>query len=128
MGVSLFFGAVALVWLALTAATLRGVWLIKTLPPPAESGAGPPPRVSVVIAARDEEKRIETTVRRLLAQQGVELEVIAVDDRSTDRTGEILRRVAAADPRLKVLRVDALPEGWLGKCHACHLGAQGAMG
>jgi cellulose synthase/poly-beta-1,6-N-acetylglucosamine synthase-like glycosyltransferase len=67
-------------------------------------------------------------VRRLLTQKDVELEMIAVDDRPTDRTGEILRRVAAADPRLKVLRVDALQEGWLGKCHACHLGAGGATG
>jgi glycosyltransferase involved in cell wall biosynthesis len=126
MGLSLFFGAVALVWLVLTVQTLRGVRAVQTLPP--QAGAGPPPRVSVVIAARDEQGRIETTVRRLLAQEGVALEVIAVDDRSTDRTGEILRRVAALDSRLQVLRVEALPEGWLGKCHACHLGAQGATG
>src|SRR5262245_51471824 len=128
MGVSIFFGAVALAWLALAVLTLRGVRAVKALPPPPEAGAGPPPCVSVVIAARDEQGRIETTVRRLLAQEGVRLEVIAVDDRSTDRTGEILRRVAAADPRLKVLRVDALPEGWLGKCHASHLGAQSVTG
>src|SRR4051794_23293796 len=99
MGVSLFFAAVALAWLALAAATLRGVLAIKDLPP--QSGEAPPPRVSVVIAARNEAGRIETTVRRLLAQEGVDLEVIAVDDRSTDGTGEALRRVAAVDPRLK---------------------------
>jgi hypothetical protein len=128
MGISIFFGAVALVWLVLAVQTLRAVRAVRALPPRAKPGAGPPPRVSVVIAARDEQGRIETTVGRLLTQEGVELEVIAVDDRSTDRTGEILRRVAAADPRLQVLRVDALPEGWLGKCHACHLGARGATG
>src|SRR5438270_12614 len=127
MGVSLFFGAVALAWLALAASTLRGVRAIKDLPR-AGAGAGSPPRVSVVVAARNEGGRIETTGRRLLAQEGVALEVIAVNDRSTDGTGEALRRVAAADPRLKVLRVDALPESWLGKCHACHLGAQAAAG
>src|SRR5688572_14740945 len=87
MGVSLFFGAVALAWLVLAASTLRAVRALKELPQRAEAGAGPPPRVSVVVAARNEEARIETTVRRLLTQDGVELEVIAVDDRSTDRTG-----------------------------------------
>jgi glycosyltransferase involved in cell wall biosynthesis len=83
-------------------------------------------RCSVVIAARDEEARIEQTVRRLLAQSGVELEVIVVDDRSTDRTSEILQRLATEDPRLKVKRVDVLPDGWLGKCYACHIGASAA--
>src|SRR6478752_6884393 len=86
------------------------------------------PRVSVVLAARDEEARLETTVRRLLAQEGVDLEVIVVDDRSTDRTGEILRRLAEEDPRLVVVRVDTLPAGWLGKCHACQAGAARATG
>jgi hypothetical protein len=85
-------------------------------------------RVSVVLAARDEEARIEQTVRRLLAQQHVALELIAVDDRSRDRTGEILQRLALEDTRLRVLRVEALPEGWLGKCHACHRGASVATG
>lgn len=83
---------------------------------------------SVVVAARDEEARIEQTVRRLLAQRGVQLELIVADDRSTDRTGEILERLAKEDARLKVVRVDALPEGWLGKCHACHVGALAAKG
>lgn len=83
-------------------------------------------RCSIVVAARDEEARIETTVRHLLAQAGVAVEVIVVNDRSTDRTGEILQRLAAEDARVRVLRVEVLPEGWLGKCHACHLGAQAA--
>jgi len=124
MGISIFFASVALVWLLLAVMTVRGVLAVKSLPPRPQAGAARPPRVSVVIAARDEQARIETTVRRLLAQEGVEIQVIAVDDRSTDRTGEILHRVADADPRLKVLRVDALPDGWLGKCHALHVGAQ----
>ena len=80
-------------------------------------------KCSVVIAARDEEARIEQTMRLLLAQRGVELELIVVDDRSTDRTSEILRRLANEDMRIQVKRVDVLPEGWLGKCHACHVGA-----
>jgi len=83
---------------------------------------------SIIVAARDEEARIEQTVRRLLAQRGVELELIVVDDRSTDGTGEILERLAREDSRLKVIRNRALPEGWLGKCHACHIGALAANG
>lgn len=81
-----------------------------------------------MVAARDEEARIEQTVRRLLAQRGVELELIVVDDRSTDRTGEILARLAKEDSRLRIVRIDTLPEGWLGKCHACHVGASAARG
>ncbi|MBL9136503.1 MAG: glycosyltransferase [Verrucomicrobiales bacterium] len=85
-------------------------------------------RCSVVVAARDEEARIGETVRRLLAQRDVELELIVVNDRSRDRTGEILEGWAKADSRLRIVSVDTLPDGWLGKCHACHVGAQAAEG
>lgn len=85
-------------------------------------------KCSIVIAARDEAARIEQTIRRLLAQRGVELDVIVVDDRSADGTSEILQRLAKEDSRLHVKRVDVLPEGWLGKCHACHVGASAATG
>jgi glycosyltransferase involved in cell wall biosynthesis len=95
------------------------------------SGDGSDParvRCSVVIAARDEEPRIEQTVLHLLAQQRVEIEVIVVDDRSKDKTGERVRKLAEKDPRVRLIRVNNLPEGWLGKCHACHLGAEAATG
>jgi hypothetical protein len=85
-------------------------------------------RCSVVIAARDEAARIEQTIRHLLTQRSVELEVIVVDDRSSDGTGEILQRLAKEDARLKVKHVQVLPDGWLGKCHACHIGAGLATG
>jgi glycosyltransferase involved in cell wall biosynthesis len=89
---------------------------------------GTPVRCSVVIAARDEEARIEQTVRRLLDQRGVEAEFILVDDRSADRTSEIIQQLARQDARVRVQRVDVLPDGWLGKCHACHVGANAATG
>jgi glycosyltransferase involved in cell wall biosynthesis len=85
-------------------------------------------RCSIVVAARNEQTRVERTVRQLLAQTHVEVELIVVNDRSTDRTGETLEQLAKEDSRLKVIHVTALPDGWLGKCHACHIGANSATG
>ena len=83
---------------------------------------------SIVIAARNEEARVEQTIRCLLAQRDVKAEIIVVDDRSTDRTNEILQQLAKKDSRLRVIRIETLPDGWLGKCHACHVGANAATG
>ncbi|HAV65000.1 MAG TPA: hypothetical protein DCY13_21840 [Verrucomicrobiales bacterium] len=129
----LVFAGVATVFLAMTLVTLWHLRWVRRLPPLDEPPHGSPPserpiRCSVVIAARDEEARIEQTLRRLLAQRGVDLEIIVVDDRSKDRTGEILRGLAQEDSRIRVKRVEGLPEGWLGKCHACHVGASAATG
>ena len=88
----------------------------------------PATRVSVVVAARDEAAGIEASVRTLLAQRDVALEVMVVNDRSVDETGPIVHRLAAGDARLRVIEVATLPEGWLGKCHACHVGAAAASG
>ena len=132
----IFCGATAL-FLSLTLAALWHLRWVRRLPPlealtaatgPALSSPLERVRCSVVIAARDEEARIEGTVRRLLAQRGVEAEFLIVDDRSTDRTGEILRQLAKEDARVKLKRVEVLPDGWLGKCHACHVGASAATG
>ena len=80
---------------------------------PAAGQNAPTFRCSAVVAGRNEGNRIEQCIRCLLAQRGVELELIVVDDRSSDRTPEILRQLAAEDARLKAIRVDALPEvGW----------------
>ncbi len=122
----LVFWSAAVLGVLLAASALRSVVALRLLP--RQSGVTSRPRVTVVVAARDEEVRVETTVRGLLAQEGVELDVVVVDDRSADRTGDILRRLAADDPRLSVVRVDVLPDGWLGKCHACYVGADGAAG
>jgi glycosyltransferase involved in cell wall biosynthesis len=84
------------------------------------------PLVSVIIPARDEARIIERTVRAFLAQTYPNLEVIVVNDRSTDRTGEILRTIG--DPRLRVLDGVEPPEGWLGKPWALHQGSRLARG
>ncbi|MFN0196101.1 MAG: glycosyltransferase [Planctomycetaceae bacterium] len=95
---------------------------------------GPPdpdknwPLVSVIVPARDEAGQIETTLRTLLALNYPRYEIIAVNDRSRDATGEIMERVAAEDTRIRVLHVRELPADWLGKNHALHLAAQQARG
>src|SRR5438105_9910665 len=86
------------------------------------------PRLSVVVPARDEGATIARAVGSLLEQDYPEIEVIVVDDRSSDATGEVLRELAAKDRRLLVLHVDELPAGWLGKNHALWLGAARASG
>jgi glycosyltransferase involved in cell wall biosynthesis len=86
------------------------------------------PKVSVVVPARDEAERIDEALRSLARMDYPNLEVIAVDDRSGDGTGAIMDRVAAEEPRVEVLHVTSLPEGWLGKCHAMQVGARRATG
>jgi glycosyltransferase involved in cell wall biosynthesis len=79
------------------------------------------PRVSIIVPARNEEDDIEQTLTRLLELDYENYEVIAVNDRSTDHTGEIMEKVAhhAGRPgRLRVIHHRELPAGWLGKTHA----------
>jgi glycosyltransferase involved in cell wall biosynthesis len=114
------------------AALLQLMWGYLSIPslsdvPPLRADAGAP-RVSIVVAARNEARHIEAAVRSLLAQRYPDVELIVIDDRSTDATPELLARLAAEHPQLLVVRIDALPEGWLGKNHALHVGAQRATG
>ena len=102
----------------------RSIRFLRDLPPL----ASPLPRVSIVIPARNEERNLEEALRSVLALDYDNLEIEVVEDRSTDRTGEILERMAAAEPRLRVVRVRELPPGWLGKNHALWLGAEKATG
>jgi hypothetical protein len=132
----------AAAWAAFGVLFLRGSRQLRSLvgeidrePPPAvpsrETGtaAGAVPTLDVVVTARDEAAAIEATVKSLLRQRHPGLHLVVVDDRSTDATPAILARLAAlGDPRLEVVRVEALPAGWLGKCHACHTGARRARG
>jgi glycosyltransferase involved in cell wall biosynthesis len=78
------------------------------------------PRVSIIVPARNEGADIAATLTQLLALDYDNYEVIAVDDRSSDRTGEIMGEIAAAAApgRLKVIRISDLPPGWMGKPHA----------
>lgn len=86
------------------------------------------PFVSIVIPSRNEARNIADCVETALAQRGVALEVIIVNDRSTDDTGAIAERAAARDARCRVIHNQMLPHGWMGKSHACSLGARQARG
>ncbi len=88
----------------------------------------PLPKISVIVPARNEEAQIRNGLTTLLQSTGVDLEIIAVDDRSTDSTGRIMDEIAATDARLKVIHITELPEGWLGKNHAMHVASELATG
>lgn len=123
-------GSVA--WLAAVAGWFRGARRVPMIREAAE-GSKPVdgyPSVSVVVAARNEEGGVGEALGSVLDQDYPgRLEVLAVDDRSTDRTGGIIADLAARRPdRLRSLKVELLPDGWLGKNHALYRGAAEAGG
>jgi len=122
----------AVVALISVVALVQLAWGYLSLPsladvPPRAAGATAP-RVSIIVAARDEERHVEAAVRALAMQRYPDFEIIVVDDRSTDATPEVLARVRASEPHLQIVRIDQLPDGWLGKNHALHVGAQRSTG
>jgi cellulose synthase/poly-beta-1,6-N-acetylglucosamine synthase-like glycosyltransferase len=84
------------------------------------------PKLSVVIPARNEEEDIEEALRSVLDQKGVELQVIVVNDNSTDNTGAIVRRLADQDARITIVENPPLERGWLGKPNAMNHGVAAA--
>lgn len=86
------------------------------------------PTLSIVIPACNEADHIEAALSTLLAQDYPRLEVVVIDDRSSDTTGEIIDRLAENDERIRAVHVKSLPEGWLGKVHALNEGVLHAHG
>ena len=86
------------------------------------------PLVSIVIPARNEERNIERCVRSALTSTYPALEVIVVDDQSTDATGELARRIAREDSRVRVIENEPLTNGWFVKQWACDTGARASTG
>ena len=120
-------------WLALPALALAALPAGLTLanlrfftrsprPPPGT----PPPRVSVLVPARDEAKVIGRLAATVLANRDVDLELVVLDDDSRDDTARIITDLAAEDPRVRLVRGQPLPPGWCGKQHACFQLAQAA--
>jgi chlorobactene glucosyltransferase len=123
-------GVIGLVWIARVFVV---AWMVRRRRvldshsydgPPAD-----PPRISVIVAAKDEQENIEACLTTLLEQDYPDFEVIAVDDRSRDRTPQILERLeSAGGGRLRVLTVRSLREGWFGKNNAMREGVARSTG
>ena len=84
--------------------------------------------ITVILAAKNEEKSIKHCLDSLLAQKNVRLEIITVNDRSKDNTGPIMEEAARKYPSIHTIHIDKLPEGWLGKNHALAKGVEQAKG
>ncbi|MEH7441801.1 glycosyltransferase family 2 protein [Bacillus sp. JJ1122] len=84
--------------------------------------------LSVIVAARNEEKHIQLSVQSQLVQTYQNVEWILVNDRSDDKTGSMMDELKEIDSRVKVIHLTSLPEGWLGKNHALFEGYQQASG
>lgn len=124
---------VALAWFALCWEGWRGrrsLVRLEQVSPLSDAERRSFPFISVVIAARNEERTIRQGLLSLLQQDYPCFEIIVVDDRSEDATANVLREMLESAPpgRLKVIENKEHPTGWLGKCHALHLGAQVATG
>ena len=122
----------ALTWagsLGAVAATAHSFVNLRVLRVPADE---PPPvveRVSVLVPARDEAARIGPCLASVLDQVSVpDLEILVLDDGSSDGTADVARRTAGDDPRVRVLTGDPLPRGWLGKAYACDQLGRAATG
>src|SRR5687767_9030017 len=119
---------VAAPWIIAPAIT---IWRVRRSRDLGDLPAEPPadaPLVSIIVPARDECRNIEACVRSALAAAYPSLEVVVVDDRSSDGTGDIARRMAAADARVRVIDNPDLPAEWFGKPWACENGARAARG
>lgn len=95
------------------------VWNHSVFKQPPESPPESNQEISILIPARNEESNIGSAVEAALASEGVNVEVVVLDDHSTDRTASIVREIAETDPRLRLESAPELPPGWCGKQHAC---------
>lgn len=121
----------ALIWLSRLIEAARGVPKLPNISRPEWDRT--PDSVSnciaIIVPARNEAAEIEPALRRLISLDYDNYQVCAVDDRSTDRTGELMDAVANESPKkLKVIHVRELPPGWMGKTHAMWTGARQVSG
>lgn len=117
----------ALVLAAFPALTfLRNLNQYRPCPELTRDGKPELPGISVLIPARNEERGIRAALDSVLASRYPDFEVIVLDDRSEDRTGEIVAEVARADERVTLMPGPPLPPGWCGKQHACAVLASAA--
>ena len=109
-------------------------WTLKNLPQfhkASENQTGSQttwPLLSIIVPACNEAEHIETAIQSLIDQDYPNLEIITINDRSSDETGNILERLAKKELRLQVLHIKELPDGWLGKVNALHKGVEKSKG
>lgn len=115
-----------LVWIVFILDALFGLKNIDSLEK--EEGLKNGSLLSVIVAARNEEKQIKMSILSQMNQTYENVEWILVNDRSNDETGKIIDELATIDSRIKVLHIADLPEGWLGKNHALYKGSLQASG
>jgi len=105
-----------------------GIWKMRTLEDIEAQTPESAPLVSVIVPACNEEDTVEPALQSLLALDYKNIEIIVVNDRSTDDTDIVLQAIQQKHPRLKILTITELPKGWLGKNHALQQGAAKARG
>jgi hypothetical protein len=125
-----FFSLAMVYWLCNIYGSFRLLWEIPRLidlpfsPPPQEEW----PPFSILVPARNEATTLRSATTTLLQADYPALEIILINDRSTDSTGNIMEELAREDDRVRVVHITRLPESWIGKNHALHLGMENATG
>lgn len=125
-GVFWLMWLIALTWLWKAVEAARGLPRIPNIAEP-QYDLTPEglPSLTVIVPARNEEADVVRCLRSLLDQDYGNLQIIAVNDRSTDRTGELMEELTIERPeKLRVLHIKELPPGWLGKTHAMAIAAR----
>jgi glycosyltransferase involved in cell wall biosynthesis len=123
-----FFAFIACFWIFYGLRIAYGAVRLPWVKDFARAGDEDCPRMSLIFAARDEEEKLPAALAGLAALDYPNLEIIAVDDRSTDATARILDDFAAAHERFRVVHVAELPCGWLGKPHALQRAYEASSG
>ena len=124
----ILFALIACFWLYYGLRSLIGLLFLPWLSKFPALNSNNPPRVSLIFAARDEQEKLPQAIETLSTISYPNLEIIAVDDRSKDKTSTILDEAALSNDRLRVIHVMVLPQGWLGKPHALQKAYEAATG
>ncbi|HKW88558.1 MAG TPA: glycosyltransferase [Candidatus Acidoferrales bacterium] len=125
---TVLFALVAGLWIFAGIAAGRGMSRLPRLSASPPAAGANLPRISILFAARDEAEKLPAAVASLLALDYPNLEIVAANDRSTDSTPQLLDDFARRDPRLRVIHISELPQGWLGKPHALEVAYRASSG